>query len=459
MFRNLLTHQTAHALPIHLVSASTLNAWLKKAPAAHKAWVESHRFEALPDTALMLPAANGKPAAVLAGVAPALTPWSLAALPALLPAGTYKIATALSAVQHAQLALGVLLAQYQFSRYRRMKNKPFVLALPKNIALTPVTQLAEATALARDLINTPTNDMGPKELAAEAKKLAHSLKAEYREIVGDDLLKKNYPAIHAVGRASPNAPRLIDIRWGNTKHPKLTLVGKGVCFDTGGLDLKPLSAMRLMKKDMGGAALMLALATLVIRHALPVRLRVLIPAVENSVSGNAFRPQDIIRTRKGLSVEIGSTDAEGRVILCDALTEADSESPDLILDAATLTGAARTALGTELPALFSNQDKLARDLQTISHATHDPMWHLPLWQGYDKYVSSPIADITNSPNYNFAGAITAALYLQRFVRATTPWVHIDTYAWNAEAQPGRPIGGEALCLRALFAYLQKRYAT
>lgn len=459
MFEHLLTHQTTHALPIHLVSTNTLAAWLKKAPATHKAWVESHRFEALPDTALVLPAANGKPAAVLAGVAPTLTPWSLAALPMLLPAGTYKIETALSAGQHAPLALGVLLAQYQFARYRTMKAKPFVLALPKNIALAPVIQLAEATALARNLINTPTNDMGPKELAAEAKKLAQSLKAEYREIVGDELLKKNYPAIHAVGRASPNAPRLIDIRWGNTKHPKLTLVGKGVCFDTGGLDLKPLAAMRLMKKDMGGAALMLALAKLIIAHKLPVRLRVLIPAVENSVSGNAFRPQDIIPTRKGLSVEIGSTDAEGRVILCDALTEADSESPDLIIDAATLTGAARTALGTELPSLFSNQDKIARDLQTTSLAQHDPMWHLPLWQGYDKYVNSPIADITNSPNYGFAGAITAALYLQRFVRAHTPWVHIDTYAWNAEAQPGRPIGGEALCLRALFAYLQKRYAT
>jgi leucyl aminopeptidase len=311
--------------------------------------------------------------------------------------------------------------------------------------------------LVRDLINTPANDMGTAALSKAAKAMAKRVGAKFSEIVGDDLLTKNYPAIHAVGRAGPDAPRLIDITHGKPSHPLVVLVGKGVTFDTGGLDIKPYASMKLMKKDMGGAALVLGLAEAIVAAKLPIRLRVLIPAVENSIDRNAFRPQDVIQSRKGLTIEIGSTDAEGRLILADALAEGDNDKPALMIDIATLTGAARTALGTELPALYSNRDDVARDIAKAGMEQHDPMWQLPLWQGYAKYVNSPIADVTNTPNYGFAGSITAALFLERFVSPTTPWVHIDSYAWNSEAQAGRPVGGEALGLRALLSYLSKRF--
>ncbi|MFZ4541051.1 MAG: leucyl aminopeptidase family protein, partial [Rickettsiales bacterium] len=315
-----------------------------------------------------------------------------------------------------------------------------------------------AITLVRDLINTPASDMGPADLSKAARDVAKITGARFSEIVGDDLLKKNYPAIHAVGRAGPQAPRLIELTHGKPSHPLVVLVGKGVTFDTGGLDIKPYNSMKLMKKDMGGAALMLGLAQLIIESKLPIRLRVLLPAVENSISSNAFRPQDILHSRKGLTIEVGSTDAEGRLILADALTDGDSDKPALMIDVATLTGAARTALGTELPALYSNRDDVGRDLVKASMASNDPMWQLPLWQGYAKYVNSPIADVTNTPNYGFAGSITAALFLERFLSPTTPWVHIDSYAWNGEPMPGRPVGGEALCLRALYSYLHTRFA-
>lgn len=451
------THSIKQATPIVTLTITQFQPWLKRQHAAVHVWVKTNITTPKPDMALLVPDANGKLSQVIAITSDTPHIWSLAHLPAMLPAGTYQLDTSWNTKQITNAALGFALAQYQFSAYRKTERKALSLSLPKAIDCDAIEQRAKAINMARDLINTPTNDMLPSHLAAEAKKLAKEMDATFKVIVGDDLLKKNYPAIHAVGRASSDAPRLIDMTWGNPKHPKLTLVGKGVCFDTGGLDIKPYASMKLMKKDMGGAALVLALAKVIAAEHLPVRLRVLIPAVENSIAGNAFRPQDIIQTRKGLSMEIGSTDAEGRVILCDALTEADRENPDLIIDAATLTGAARTALGAELPALYSNDDALAKTLMDISLSEADPMWHMPLWQGYDKYVNSPIADITNTPNYGFAGSITAALFLNRFVRKQTSWIHLDTYAWNAESQAGRPAGGEALGLRAIIALLHQRY--
>lgn len=444
------------ATPITLVTEAGFAAFLKTLQPAEREWIAIHQFSGKPETSLLLPAAKGGHRAIV-GVSEPLHIWSLAHAPAQLPAGRYYIDRKLNDATHTELALGCALAQYTFTRYRKSDVKRFTYIVPGEKVKTQAEHILEAITLTRDLINTPTNDMGPQDLASAAKATAKQMKAECSIIRGDDLLKQNYPAIHAVGRASVSAPCLIDIRWGNPKHPKVTLVGKGVCFDTGGLDLKPYASMKLMKKDMGGAALVLGLAKLIAATHLPIRLRVLIPAVENSVSGNAFRPQDVIPTRKGLSMEIGSTDAEGRVILADALCEADSESPDIIIDAATLTGAARTALGTELPALFSKNQKTGYALVDAAMEEHDPLWQLPLWENYGRYLKSPIADITNSPNYGYAGSITAALFLKRFVSNAKEWMHIDTMAWNVDPQPGRPVGGEALGLRALYHFLSKRY--
>jgi leucyl aminopeptidase len=320
-----------------------------------------------------------------------------------------------------------------------------------------VRRLARAAFLARDLINTPTEDLGPAELAAEAVRVAEAGGACHRVVVGDQLLAENYPTIHAVGRASTRPPRLVDIVWGEPTAPKLTLVGKGVCFDTGGLDLKPASGMRLMKKDMGGSAIMLGLAQAIMDAKLPVRLRVLLPLVENSVAGNAVRPMDIIRTRKGLTVEIGNTDAEGRLILCDALAEASTEKPALLVDMATLTGAARVALGPELAALFCNDDGVAQGMLEAARAEEDPMWRMPLWRPYRKMIDSKVADLNNVSEGPHAGAITAALYLQEFVEPGIPWAHFDVMAWNPQSRPGRPEGGEATALRALYAYIAGRF--
>ncbi|MEK9725322.1 MAG: leucyl aminopeptidase family protein, partial [Rhodospirillaceae bacterium] len=315
------------------------------------------------------------------------------------------------------------------------------------------------TGLIRDLINTPAVDMGPDGLAAAAAKVAKAHRARIKVIVGNDLLKKNYPAVHAVGRAHDRAPRLIDITWGNARAPKVTLVGKGVCFDTGGLDIKSAAGMRLMKKDMGGAAHVLGAAAWIMAAKLKVRLRVLIPAVENSIAGNAMRPGDVVPTRKGLTIEIGNTDAEGRVILSDALAEAAIEKPELIVDFATLTGAARVALGPELPALFCTDDRLADDLLAAGTAATDPFWRMPLWAGYDRLVDGKVADVNNAPEGGHGGAITAALFLQRFVEPDVPWAHIDLMAWNGSNRPGRPEGGEAMGLRALCGMLANRYGS
>lgn len=452
-----LTHDIGNAIPLIPVQPDTLARWLKKQDAVTRNWVGQQTFAALPDTALLIPDAKGKLRAVLVGCQNAAI-WSLAHLPAFLPAGKYRLESAWEASRQSEAALGFLLAQYQFTRYRKQDKKALTLVVDKGVSLAAVRRRYEAMALTRDLINTPPNDMHPPALADAARALAKRVGAKVKVISGEDLLKQNFPAVHAVGKASSQPSQFIDITHGNPKHPLVVLVGKGVTFDTGGLDLKPLSAMKLMKKDMGGAAIVLGLTQLLIEEKLPIRIRTLIPAVENMVGGNAFRPQDIVPTRKGLTIEIGSPDAEGRVILADALAEGDSSNPALMIDIATLTGAARSALGTELPALYSNRNEVAQAIAAHSLSAADPMWHMPLWQGYAKYVNSPVADITNSPNYAFGGSITAALFLERFVSPTTPWVHIDAYAWNAENLPGRPVGGEAMCLRALFSYLNERFA-
>jgi leucyl aminopeptidase len=328
---------------------------------------------------------------------------------------------------------------------------------PDGIDMPDITRMAEAAALARDLINTPSNDMGPEELALAARAVATRYGASFSTIVGDELTRQNFPLIHAVGMASTRAPRLIDLTWGDSAHPKVTLVGKGVCFDTGGLDLKPSSGMLIMKKDMGGAANVLALAQMVMDAKLKVRLRVLIPAVENAVAGNAFRPLDIFKSRKGTTVEIGNTDAEGRLVLADALALADEEKPDLLVDLGTLTGAARVALGPDLPPFYTNDETLAQDVARYAKEENDPLWRMPLWPPYDSWLDSKTADINNAPSGGFAGSITCALFLQRFVTDAKSWLHVDIYGWTPSAKPARPEGGECQAARAIYKVLSERY--
>lgn len=458
MLACLLNAPAADTVPVTLLKKAELDAWLAAAPAADAAWVRRLGFTAAPGSTALIAAADGSLARVLAGVADPVDIWSLAGLSGSLPAGSYALETPLDAATATAVATGWALACYQFTRYKKSTKSFAALVIPANADSAAVLRFAQAAYMVRDLVNTPAEDMGPPELAAAAEMLAAEYGARVSTIVGDDLLVNNYPMIHAVGRAAAKAPRLIDLNWGDKSHPLVTLVGKGVCFDTGGLDIKPASSMLMMKKDMGGAAHALGLARLIMDAKLPVRLRVLVPAVENAVAGNAFRPMDIFPTRKGLTVEIGNTDAEGRLVLCDALTEADSEQPALLIDFATLTGAARVALGPELPALFSNDDALAAEISTAATTTHDPLWRLPLWQGYRSQLDSKIADLNNAPGGGMAGAITAALYLEQFVSKQTPWAHVDLYAWNSSAKPGRPEGGEAMTLRAFFNVIANRFA-
>ncbi len=444
------------------VTKAGLADWLAAQTPAVASWVKAVGFTGEAGSTVFLPGPDGAVARVLAGVSALDDLWAFAGLPASLPAGSYridsKIEGALDARAATRAALGWALGSYRFSRYKKPPEKGFAcLVWPAEADHGEVERAATATHLVRDLVNTPACDLGPAELAQAAQDLAAEFDAAVEVIVGQDLLDRDYPAIHAVGRASPRDPRLIDLRWGNPEHPKVTIVGKGVCFDTGGLDLKPSSGMLMMKKDMGGAAHALALGRMIMMAGLPVRLRVLVPAVENVVSGNAFKPLDVLKTRKGLTVEVGNTDAEGRLILCDALAEADSEKPALLIDFATLTGAARVALGPDLPALMSNDDALASELTEAGSAVDDPMWRLPLWAPYRKGLDSKVADINNVTTNGFAGAITAGLFLQEFVSKGTPWAHLDTYAWNGSARPGRPEGGEALGLRAAYAVIAKRF--
>ncbi|TFI57152.1 leucyl aminopeptidase family protein [Sphingomonas parva] len=453
----LLADKGEPATSIVLVDRNGYDAWLTSQPDRVRQAVQAQAFRGEENQIAILPG-DGAEWSAAAGVkdAAALGPWSLARAAETLPEGRYR----LDGIAPGSAALGWLLAQYSFDRYKAPKapKGPRILLTAEPARTDEAILLAEATALVRDLVNTPAGDLGPAELEQAARAVAAECGAEVVVTAGR-ALDEGFPMIAAVGRAASadRAPRLIEIEWGNPAHPRIALVGKGVCFDSGGLDIKPASGMRLMKKDMGGAAHVLALARLVMKSRLPVRLHVLVPAVENAVSGAAFRPGDVLRSRKGLTVEIGNTDAEGRLILGDALTRAGEGDPALILDFATLTGAARVALGPDLPAMFANDDALAESLLTAGSEVSDPLWRMPLWDGYDEMLSSDIADLGNVSEAPMAGAVTAALFLRRFVPAGTPWAHFDTFAWRSSAKPGRPKGGEALGLRAAWAVLSARF--
>lgn len=458
MLTSFTTRQSKKSIAIKLISQTEFPIWLKQQPHFTQTWLTTNQFKGEAGNVSLIPDTTGKLQTVLCCVSDSNNFWAVGGLPLSLPEGVYHIDPA-TKTDLQQIATAWGLGAYQFSRYKKATRKPAQLFIPANKMLEQTSNLVESIYLVRDLINVPTDDMGPTELGEAATKLAKSYQATIKQIVGEKLLKENYPAIYAVGRASDDPPRLIDLRWGNKKHPRVTLVGKGVCFDTGGLNLKPASGMILMKKDMGGAAHVLGLARMIMQANLPICLRVLIPAVENAVAGNAYRPGDIIKSRKGLSIEIGNTDAEGRVILADALTEAASEQPELIVDISTLTGAARIALGTDLPAMFANDDVVANDLLRHSAEQYDPLWRLPLFTAYRESLNSPIADINNTSTDSYGGAITAALFLKEFVPDSVPWVHFDLMAWNLKSRPGRPQGGEAMALRALFSYLQARFVS
>ncbi|MBO0737648.1 MAG: leucyl aminopeptidase family protein [Alphaproteobacteria bacterium] len=449
------------AIPITALRRVQFPAWLEAAAERERNWLTAIGFTGEEGKHAVVPDESGRIARVVVGLGDSgnagHATWALAGLPGELPEGCYRLESSPKDADPNRLAVGWALATYAFTRYREKRLPATALVWPEGADRGRVERLARAVFLARDLANTPAGDLGPEELAAEAVRVAKAAGARHRIVVGDELLAENYPTIHAVGRASAHAPRLVDILWGDVAAPKVTLVGKGVCFDTGGLDLKPASGMRLMKKDMAGAAIVLGLAQAVMEAGLPVRLRVLLPLVENAVSGNAVHPMDIIRTRKGLTVEIGNTDAEGRLILCDALSEASTEKPELLIDVATLTGAARVALGPELAALFCNSEALAAGLLSAAATEEDPMWRMPLWPPYRKMIDSKIADINNVSEAPHAGAVTAALYLQEFVEPGIPWAHLDVMAWNPQSRPGRPEGAEGTALRALYAYIAERF--
>lgn len=458
MLDHLAPRPTAKTINIETIHTAGLRKWTKDQSKTTQNWMKATHFKAKAGSYLVIPDRDGHTAKVLVVLSEESTPWDWAELPSTLPKARYRIVTELNDTEASNAALGWALGTYRFDRYKEKSTKFSDLVWPENADQTRVSALASAIALGRDLITTPAGDMGPEELAETGVAMAKEFGGKAKVIKGKKLLDDGYPAIHAVGRASSREPRLLDFTWGKADAPKVTLVGKGVCFDTGGLDLKPPSGMKLMKKDMGGAATVLALAKAIMMMALPVRLRVLIPCVENSVSGDAFRPLDVLQTRKGLTVEVGNTDAEGRLVLCDALAEACAESPDLVIDIATLTGAARVALGTELPALFTNDDAVAAAILEAGMTTGDPLWRMPLHDAYRKQLDSAVADLNNISSEPYGGAITAALFLREFVTPETPWVHIDTMAYNLRSRPGRPSGGETFALRALLQMLESRFA-
>jgi leucyl aminopeptidase len=453
-----LTDDDAGAVPVTALTKAQFAAWCETAAAHEGDWAAAVGFTGEAGKIALVPDKHGRLGRVLAGVGETeASMWALAGVSETLPEGSYRVDALPPGADASRVALGWAMGTYRFTRYHQKPASKARLVWPQGADRGLVERLANAVFLARDLATTPASDMGPEELAAEAARLAEAEGARCRVIVGDALLAENYPTIHAVGRASTRAPRLVDITWGEDSAPKVTLVGKGVCFDSGGLDLKPASGMLMMKKDMSGAAIMLALGQAIMQGGLKVRLRVLLPCVENSVAGNALRPLDIVRTRKGITVEIGNTDAEGRLILCDALAEAASEKPALIVDAATLTGAARVALGPELPALFCNNDALANGLIAAGAAEDDPMWRMPLYRPYRRLIDGKVADVNNVSDGPHAGAITAALYLQEFVDDDVPWAHLDVMAWNSRSRPGRPEGAEPQTLRAVYAHIAERF--
>jgi leucyl aminopeptidase len=450
------------AIPVRCVTAATWPSVRAGLDAPTRAFADAAGFEPHAGRHLLLPASDGSLSGVLFGCdaqdKPARNPFAAGQLPGLLPDGTYRLIDPPGDARLAALAFA--LGSYQFARYRKRDGKDARLEAPQSVDGEDMSRIVDGVFLARDLINTPANDMGPAELEAAARQLAERHGAAISVVTGDDLLAQNFPLIHAVGRAAAGtvrAPRLIDMRWGDEGAPKVTLVGKGVCFDTGGLDIKPDSAMLLMKKDMGGAASVLALAHMIMARGLKLRLRVLIPAVENSIAGDAFRPRDIYRSRKGLTVEIGNTDAEGRLILADALALADEETPDLLVDMGTLTGAARVALGPDVPPFYTHDEELAGAIARHAGAENDPLWRLPLWPAYDAMLDSKVADMSNIGTGGFAGSIICALFLNRFVTAAKAWLHVDIYAWVPSAKPGRPEGGECQAARAVYSYLVERH--
>ncbi|MBX3505627.1 MAG: leucyl aminopeptidase family protein [Parvibaculum sp.] len=444
------------ATPVWLLRAADTAHWCETHAGPGAAWVVTSGFKGEAGKVLLLPDGSGGLSGVLLGLGDGGDPFVTGALPAALPMGDYRLAGEIHGDAE-KAAFGFALGTYRFTRYSGSAREWPRLVLPDGVDGEEVRRLARAVFLVRDLINTPAGDMSPADLAAAASSVAEAQGASLSVVEGEALLAENYPMVHAVGRAAAVAPRLVDMRWGRADAPKVTLVGKGVCFDTGGLDLKPSSAMLLMKKDMGGAACVLALAQMLMEARLDIRLRVLIPAVENSVSGNAFRPGDVLPSRKGITVEIGNTDAEGRLVLADALTEADSETPDLIIDMATLTGAARTALGPDLPPFYTDDEALAAELATSAEAMADPLWRMPLWKPYDAWLESKIADVNHVSDGPFAGSITAALFLRRFVEKAKAYVHFDIYGWAPKPRPGRPVGGEAQGIRALYHLIKRRY--
>lgn len=446
------------ATPILAVRADALEATLAALQPDARAWVQANGFAARPDTWIAVPDGQGGIALVLAGIEDAADPRALSALPNALPEGRYALHPALGeriAPGHALLGWG--LGAYRFTRYLKAPRAPATLVLDPAADLGESAALLEACTRVRDLVNTPTQDLGPEELEAAARALAQRHGAQLRVVKGEDLLRENFPAIHAVGRASHRAPRLIELTWGDPSHPRLALVGKGVCFDTGGLDIKPPASMGLMKKDMGGAATAMGLAEIVMSLGLDIRLRVLVPAVENAIASAAMRPGDILPSRKGLTVEVNNTDAEGRLVLADALAVADEEAPELVVSLATLTGAARVALGPDVPPFFTDDEALAAELAAASARVADPLWRLPFWTPYEPLIEPGIADLDNAPSGGMAGAITAALFLRRFVTASPRYLHLDIYGWTPTAKPARPKGAAFQAARALLALLEDRY--
>ena len=448
---------TSTSIPVHVVDQNNLDAWISQQTPMTQAWVAANGFNAGLHQALVVPSSDGSPLMALAGYGNSATRkrgrFHLAGAAGKLPKGTYHIASGIADTNLAHEALGWLLQSYRFDRYKSVPAMKAQLVAPEGVDAEEITALAQSEALTRDLINTPASDMGPPQLEQAARTLAQEFGASIDVIVGDDLLTQNLPMIHTVGRAADRAPRLIDMRWGS-KGPTLTLVGKGVCFDTGGLNIKPGGSMGLMKKDMGGSAAVLGLARMIMATDQTIQLRVLIPAVENSISANAFRPQDILTSRKGLTVEINNTDAEGRLVLADALALADEEKPDLVISMATLTGAARVAVGPDLAPYFTDNSRLANALETAAESHADPVWRLPFHEPYEAMIEPGIADLDNAPKGGFAGCITAALFLRRFVTETPRYMHFDIYGWQPNAAPARAKGGVGQATRALFETLK-----
>ena len=447
------------AVPLFVVTERSYQRWLEAQDSATRGWVETQRYQPKPGRSLVLPGKGGAPAGAVVGAADSATLWNFAALTFGLPTATYRVELprGADAGLATTVALGWAYGGYRFTRYKKAPEGEggAVLVWPQKADRAYVTRATRAARVMRNRVNTPAGDLGPEDLGEAALEVARAANAEARVVMGQELLQ-NYPMVHAVGRAGRQEPRLVDIRWG-TSGPRVTLIGKGVTFDTGGLDIKPADAMLLMKKDMAGSAVCIALLQMLAEANFDIRLRVLLPLVENAIASDAFHPGDVLPSRKGLSVEIGNTDAEGRLILGDALADADDEKPDLLIDFSTLTGAARVALGPELPAMYSNDDATAADLQQIGMAEADPMWRLPLWPGYNDMLDSKLADLNNAPGSGMGGSITAALFLQRFVTQSKRWVHLDLYGWNNRHRPGRPEGAEAQTLRAVYRLIERRY--